>query len=799
MARHLVLSLLTTSLFNSLGLAQQCTPPTPNPDYCKTDEWKNDPLVLLFEEYKPYANYVCTAALQPVVLRPGTTSTHTVGGPTSTVKETTTTTSTETDQTVTTTTTTASEKTSTSSQAIATITSYDQTATITVVVNHGVPTTLTGDTVYQTVATETSTHTVFTSTETIISGTNVDYAYNYETDLETRTGTAKFTFTTGTNTRNLPREPQTVHEIKTVVLTKPVKETHVRHTSTYDLNPVWTTKHVIEITGTETDYVTVCTRTAFQTKGTVKQTVATRTDIALTTSTETVRNVETNIITTYTGTTTDVFTTQTEYEPDWWLVYKRSNEVAEDVHHFEKRVVSPAGKLADRRKRKDDWIDNYGFDHFKSACSCLVTFPLPTKTKSIDTAVQETVAPTATTTETCTVTDVATTVSTSTAKTEASGPTTTITVPYTSTRHICETAYVTVTVDSTMFSFDTYTPTKDVTHTVDETKGAIATEYDDLDITKTSSVVVHLTSSVIITQSEGVDATVTSYFDTTVTETDLETSTFTTTDGTTTAGDVLTRTIPIEATETDKLVKTVTIYTDGTTTIDVTATETVGVITTSTVLTITTVGQNITRTITSTVELEKTISATATETVTCGFPIKNGGFEEGEEPWYLSWSDKSGGYIDSPGYWSDNAFYTNNLHDNRLMEMYQDMVTCPYSSWDCSYRFLFTNYYEFWYPDQNRNDPYDSPYVPYIRVYFNDDKYPTSNRWPTSDWWTGWWIYGEFSFTASSTGRDRIWFDAASPQPLHTQNTTQGINPGGDNHILIDNIQCWPASQEQKK
>lgn len=75
MARHLILSLILTFLFSTLGLAaSECSPG--NPDYC-LNEWKEDPLLVIFKDpkYNPYAQYVCTTYLQPTIVRPGTTST----------------------------------------------------------------------------------------------------------------------------------------------------------------------------------------------------------------------------------------------------------------------------------------------------------------------------------------------------------------------------------------------------------------------------------------------------------------------------------------------------------------------------------------------------------------------------------------------------------------------------------------------------------------------------------------------------------------------------------------------------
>ncbi|KAF7560150.1 hypothetical protein G7046_g3994 [Stylonectria norvegica] len=846
MARPLILSLLLISIFSSLGFASPCSPVNPGtPGYCKNPQWKNDLLVRLMEEsnVKPYAQYVCTTALQPVVIRSGTTSTHFTGDGTSTSTSTIVEISTKTNHATTTQTVTRPEATVTRSVPIATVTSYEASKTITVVVNHGVTSTLSGSTVTETVATvteteststktdtttsvdyagatttktitsgvETRTQMIYTSTETLFSPTDTDYVYRTSTSLDVRTtGTKINRFTTGTTTRYLARETDVVRKTATVFVHRVAStRTNIRHTSTYDINPIYSIQTLTEYTATETVDIPTTTKIAYQTIGTVLQTVATGTDFVRTTSTFTGGDEVTKFTTVATGTTT-------EYETTVSVTYLTGDDEEEE----KRKRSEPTAAIEARAPRaafkdwKDGWIESYGEGHFKSACSCVVTFPLPTRTKyqppNTVTTKPRSFTATATRAATATSTDVHTTVSTCTRTDHVPGPTTTVQVPYISTKHVCQTFYTTVTVDATTYSFTTQTFTDRVTKTekstpIDEitdtvtstntdqkeatttvpsvvyqTESGVKTEYDTLDITRTSDALVIRTSDVDLVISTGVEATATSLFDTTVTTTDSTeySSILSTADET--IGDVLTRTIPIVSTDIEKLIHTVTIFTDATTTYQVEATSTVGVITTSTVLTIVTVSQNTTRTYTSTVEVESTVSATATATQYCHLPIVDGDFETEDPPWYLSSDDQVGGYIDTPGFQSEHRFQSNNMFDNDLLEFYQDMQTCGGVDFVCSYRWLYTSTYETEYTD-------GYTYVPYVRVYINDDLF--SNRRgdynPVNEW-----NYAQFYYTSSDDGKDRWWFDAASPQ---ARNGTDG----GSNYLSIDQVRC--SVRQQRK
>ncbi|KAI8712811.1 hypothetical protein NCS52_01380300 [Fusarium sp. LHS14.1] len=134
-------------------------------------------------------------------------------------------------------------------------------------------------------------------------------------------------------------------------------------------------------------------------------------------------------------------------------------------------------------------------------------------------------------------------------------------------------------------------------------------------------------------------------------------------------------------------------------------------------------------------------------------PIKDGDFEDGKNPFTTSGDDEVGGHIVSPGYDSEHKFQSYNMIDNNLLEMYQD-----------------TTY---------KNG---RTYVPYLRFYHNNDL--VGNRYPKGESQVGHWLSGSFTFTTSAGGWDRIWIDAASPQPP----TGEG---SGDNALSIDNIQCF--------
>ncbi|KAI5456636.1 hypothetical protein BGZ63DRAFT_467833 [Mariannaea sp. PMI_226] len=147
-------------------------------------------------------------------------------------------------------------------------------------------------------------------------------------------------------------------------------------------------------------------------------------------------------------------------------------------------------------------------------------------------------------------------------------------------------------------------------------------------------------------------------------------------------------------------------------------------------------------------------------------PIRGGDFESGN-PFSFSSDSKVHGSISSPGYNSEHMFRSDGMIDNNLLELYQDIYTIGGTPYRCTYNWWFDQYLT------------TEDYVPYLRIWFNNDV--IGNRYPTSAAQTGVWMSGQFYFTSSPGGVDRIWIDAASPQPASD----------GYNHFQIDNIQCF--------
>ncbi|KAK7424629.1 hypothetical protein QQZ08_008512 [Neonectria magnoliae] len=157
-------------------------------------------------------------------------------------------------------------------------------------------------------------------------------------------------------------------------------------------------------------------------------------------------------------------------------------------------------------------------------------------------------------------------------------------------------------------------------------------------------------------------------------------------------------------------------------------------------------------------------------------PIKGGDFEDGTNPFTYSGDDEVGGSIVDGGYQSDKKFKSFTMIDNNLLEMYQDIRTIPFTRYYCTYYWYFDYYYRVLYDNGYH-------YVPYLRIYKNDETYAIGNRYPTGPGQTGDWLVGNFEFTSSATGLDRIWFDAASPQPIDGPT-------GGENNLSLDQISC---------
>lgn len=102
--------------------------------------------------------------------------------------------------------------------------------------------------------------------------------------------------------------------------------------------------------------------------------------------------------------------------------------------------------------------------------------------------------------------------------------------------------------------------------------------------------------------------------------------------------------------------------------------------------------------------------------------------------------------------------------------MYQDTWTCPNSRVYCTYQWYFDKYYI----TPNR-------YVPYFRIWNGDEN--IGNRYPESDADAGHWKSGTFYFDTPSSGKNRIWITAQSPQLCL------------DNWFAIDEISCYVESR----
>lgn len=173
-----------------------------------------------------------------------------------------------------------------------------------------------------------------------------------------------------------------------------------------------------------------------------------------------------------------------------------------------------------------------------------------------------------------------------------------------------------------------------------------------------------------------------------------------------------------------------------------------------------------------------TVIPTTTATVTN--IVINGGFETGDwAPWIPttgSASSRAYGDVAAGGKDSTWAVLSNNLYDNRLFEFYQELKGTRGTTYACSYDWKFTAYYEEVYKD-------GTTYVPYIHGYFNNKLYTVDIPYVVNEWQTT-----EFEF--KSNGKDKWWFDCASPQPRCGEGK-------GSNYLSIDNVVCI-AKQSQK-
>ncbi|KPM43308.1 hypothetical protein AK830_g3263 [Neonectria ditissima] len=615
----------------------------------------------------------------------------------------------------------------------------------------------------RTITVGSTTKTVYenTRTESIATATTFDALPNaISTCVDVRiTGTNVHTVVTGALVRYLLRETIVDKETHTVIITldPAVANTVFDYTATEEEFPTRTVVTVNEPSATELLTIPTTTKTAYQAIATkfISVITSTKTDI-VTSSTFTTHDLTTETITAVSTEATTVFTTTITQFP----MAKRAPATTLTA------LVVVTGCP------EDAWVDEFGEDHFHSACLCLpgrLAFKRAAATQMgrvYKRAVTLTLPFMATTTlfntstETLVIGD-ATTL-----------PRSTLTRDVTPTVQLVPIADTTVTHVSIG---DAREATTEVTFTDRETVYGVSTVFGQSDVTQSSDYVAVQTQNAATDQTQNVEETSTSYF-TSIHKITVNLQHFYRPTMNQTVHDVLTRTTPVAVTDVQKHILTKTIFTDATTTLSVEPTSTVGVITTHTEYTILTVNDNSTSTITTTQKVVQTITDYAEATVTCRMPILNGGLETDEDVWRLSGNDQVDASIVSPGYTSDFLLMSDNMFRYRLLEVFQNMRTCGGVKFACDYNWLFSNYYE--------TVINGTTYVPYVRFYFNNEL--VSNRFPVGPEEVGVWMDGSFEFTSSPNGRDRIWIDASSPQPR----TGPG---GGDNFLSVDNIRCSPV------
>ncbi|RSL56214.1 hypothetical protein CEP54_008943 [Fusarium duplospermum] len=807
MARRLVRSLFLAEALNSLGaFAAVCIPSGPTA-YCQVTQWKNNPLIVIFNAHKEYAEGVCTSALQPVTTVSGTNSAST---------ETVVVTITQTDNEVVTETEYYGGGTETVSAEPSTVyvTASDEVVTETVRNSDSIV--VDAETVQRTVGTttlvapasirtiektevdhvgstrirtvtievETQTSVEYTATEYVTTSTSVDVVTETSTSVETILTTTTDYVTTGTYVKFAPGATLVVTESRTFVIhSVPSTRTHTQYTST-DVVTVPTSTLTIESTDTTSTTVTTTTFEVSTATGTSFKTVYTSTETDVSTSTASTNDWTTEYFSTYTNTRTVTTVDYTEHVFPWWK--KRS-------------LPTPGLDARGESSPEQGWLDQFGETHFRSACSCIVTFPLSTRTVYEDVSGSAAVE---------TRTDYTTVAGQSTAVGTVHRETVTVTVANVVTVTQGKTSTHTVVVDGTT-SFGKQTVTEDVLATVystpvDETTVTYFTTNSYVtDVTDEVSVTDHITLQGIktgytwveITRTEQlldiqtkihpvghtieVEATSTSLFTLTVeTTVDVTSTALSTADETVNA--VLTQTKPVLVTDINKFTYTATIFTDATTTVSLEATSTIGIISTTKVTIVTTVKNGQTLTYTSTVGIESTVTARAAATQTCGIPISDGRMNLSKEdsPWHesvTSWyhyfkrklnNDPAHGWV----------METEKLYDNYEIRLWQDARSCKGVRFSCTFEYYWDKYYEVELYD---SDGELGTYVPYFRMWWNDDK--IGEDWPVRVSNTGRWWTGTIEFTA--TGRwDTLWIYAASPQSKST----------GDNFMRFDNFVCRP-------
>ncbi|KAL5593705.1 hypothetical protein FOBRF1_012807 [Fusarium oxysporum] len=177
---------------------------------------------------------------------------------------------------------------------------------------------------------------------------------------------------------------------------------------------------------------------------------------------------------------------------------------------------------------------------------------------------------------------------------------------------------------------------------------------------------------------------------------------------------------------------------------------------------------------------------------TCSYDtsIINGGFDNGKfSPWQ---EDPNPGGKDPvalrpvPGGEGGTSYrlQTGQFDFDKSMWIYQDVKACPGTTFYCSYRWWWDEYYSI---PQNSG----GSLVPYVRVYQDDDR--IGNRYPTSAAQTKTWINANFQFTMPDSGETRIWFVASSPQGEWINNSDDPCTPDWvhrPNSFALDSIDC---------
>ncbi|KAF4472866.1 hypothetical protein FAGAP_13491 [Fusarium agapanthi] len=179
---------------------------------------------------------------------------------------------------------------------------------------------------------------------------------------------------------------------------------------------------------------------------------------------------------------------------------------------------------------------------------------------------------------------------------------------------------------------------------------------------------------------------------------------------------------------------------------------------------------------------------------TCSFDtsIINGGFDNGKlSPWQEDPNpdDKIPVALRPVPGGADGTSYrlqTGQFDFDKSMWLYQDIKACPGTTFYCSYKWWWDEYYAILQNNGNR-------LVPYVRVYQDDDDYYIGNRYPTGPSQTKTWINANFQFTMPSSGETRIWFVASSPQGEWINNSDDPCTPDWvhrPNSFALDSVYC---------